>query len=74
MIGGKDAEWVDENMADVLVARAKDLIKQNASKPFFLYFSSHDIHVPRMPHPRFVGATQQGPRSLDQVGRPSTVT
>ena len=32
------------------------------ARPFFLYFSLHDIHVPRVPHPRFVGSTDLGPR------------
>ena len=26
-----------------------------SSSNFFLFFSSHDIHVPRMPHERFQG-------------------
>jgi arylsulfatase A-like enzyme len=30
--------------------------------PFFLYFATHDIHVPRIPHKRFVGKTTMGPR------------
>ena len=30
--------------------------------PFFLYFSFHDIHVPRLPNERFVGASEMGPR------------
>ena len=34
----------------------------NREKPFFLYFATHDIHVPRVPHPRFRGATKMGPR------------
>src|SRR5262249_15913252 len=29
---------------------------------FFLYFATHDIHVPRVPHPRFAGKTEMGPR------------
>ena len=31
-------------------------------KPFFLYFATHGIHVPRVPHPRFVGRTAMGAR------------
>lgn len=30
--------------------------------PFFLFFSLHDPHVPRVPHPRFAGKTGLGPR------------
>ncbi|MBM3458340.1 MAG: arylsulfatase, partial [Armatimonadetes bacterium] len=35
---------------------------RNRERPFFLYFALHDIHVPRVPHPRFVGQTALGPR------------
>jgi arylsulfatase A-like enzyme len=62
MAGGKAARWHDENIADVLTQHAVDFIKQNRDKPFFLYFATHDIHVPRVPHPRFHGATTMGPR------------
>ena len=37
-------------------------IEQQKAKPFFLYFALHDPHVPRVPHPRFVGKTNMGPR------------
>jgi arylsulfatase A-like enzyme len=30
-------------------------IEANKDKPFFLFFASHDIHVPRIPHERFQG-------------------
>lgn len=57
--GGKSALWDDETMADVFVAKAKALIaKQKKDRPFFLYFSSQDIHVPRAPHPRFKGKSK----------------
>jgi len=62
MVGGKTAHWKDENMADTLVKKATAFIETNKENPFFLYFSTHDIHVPRVPHPRFVGATDMGPR------------
>jgi arylsulfatase A-like enzyme len=29
---------------------------------FFLFFSTHDIHVPRVPHSRFAGKSGRGPR------------
>jgi len=35
-------------------------IEAKKDKPFFLFFSSHDIHVPRMPHERFHGVTKLG--------------
>ena len=63
MWGGKSALWDDEKMADEFVNQAKKyLAKQSKEKPFFLYFSSQDIHVPRAPHPRFQGKTKLGKR------------
>jgi len=53
--GGKSARWSDEDMADTYVKRATEFIEQNKREPFFLYFATHDIHVPRMPHARFAG-------------------
>ena len=62
MKGGKAARWVDEDMADVLTGKAVSFLEQNRAKPFFLYFATHDIHVPRMPNKRFVGKTPMGAR------------
>jgi arylsulfatase A-like enzyme len=62
MKGGKSALWVDQDIADTLTAKATAFIDKNKSKPFFLYFATHDIHVPRVPHQRFVGKTTMGPR------------
>jgi arylsulfatase A-like enzyme len=62
MSGGKSARWVDEEMADTITKRATGFIEQNGSKPFFLYFATQDIHVPRMPHSRFVGKSGLGLR------------
>lgn len=62
MTGGKSALWVDENIADTLTAKANAFIEKNKTNPFFLYFATHDIHVPRLPNPRFKGATSMGPR------------
>jgi len=62
MKGGKSALWVDENIADTITAKAVKFIENNRDKPFFLYFGTNDIHVPRVPHPRFVGSTTMGPR------------
>ena len=58
MAGGKSALWNDETMADEFVKQAKKYIAANKDKPFFLYFSSQDIHVPRAPHPRFRGKSE----------------
>ena len=62
MSGGKSALWNDETMADVLVERASSFIAKHKEEPFFLYYSSQDIHVPRTPHPRFQGKTKLGYR------------
>ena len=62
MSGGKAARWVDEKMADVLTGKAVSFIEEHRAEPFFLYFATHDIHVPRVPNPRFVGKTQMGAR------------
>ena len=62
MRGGKQALWVDEYIADSITSHAVAFIERNKDKPFFLYFGTNDIHVPRWPHPQFVGKTGMGPR------------
>lgn len=62
MTGGKAALWKDEEMSDVFTGKATAFIEQNRAKPFFLFFALHEPHVPRLPHPRFAGATSMGPR------------
>ncbi len=62
MAGGRAARWVDEDIADTVTGKAKAFIEQNKARPFFLYFSTHDIHVPRVPHARFAGKSGLGPR------------
>jgi arylsulfatase A-like enzyme len=62
MSGGKSAWWVDEKIADIITAKAVNFIDINKDKQFFLYFATHDIHVPRVPAPRFAGKSGLGPR------------
>lgn len=62
MTGGKNALWKDEDIADVLAERSKQFIIQHQSRPFFLLLTTHDIHVPRPPHPRFAGQSSMGAR------------
>ena len=62
MKGGESTIWDDELMADELVDRARKYITQNKDTPFFMFFSSQDIHVPRTPHPRFQGQSSLGYR------------
>lgn len=58
--GGEKARFRDEDLADEWVQRSVDWIEQQKDSPFFLFFASHDIHVPRMPHERFQGKTKLG--------------
>ena len=62
MSGGRSALWNDETMADEFVNRARKYIAEHKAKPFFMFFSSQDIHVPRTPHPRFKGKSELGYR------------
>lgn len=56
--GGHAARFRDEDLADKWVEQANLFIEENRERPFFLFFASHDIHVPRMPHERFQGTTK----------------
>ena len=58
--GGKTARFRDEDLADEWVKRSVAWIEKNRDQPFFLFFSSHDLHVPRMPHERFHGKSGLG--------------
>ena len=58
--GGHAARFRDEDLADKWVEKSIEFIEQHKEQPFFLFFSSHDIHVPRMPHERFQGKTSLG--------------
>lgn len=62
MTGGEKALWKDEDFPFVLDQKAKSFIKANKENPFFLYYSYHDIHVPRIPNERFIGSSAMGPR------------
>lgn len=62
MTGGEKARWLDEDMADVIAHKATKFIDENKASPFFLFFSTHDIHVPRVPHSRFAGKSGLGLR------------
>jgi arylsulfatase A-like enzyme len=62
MRGGAAARWKDEEMASVITGKAQSFLEDTSAAPFFLYFGTQDIHVPRAPHPRFAKATTMGPR------------
>lgn len=62
MSGGKAARWVDEEVSTTFLTKAKEYIDNNKSKPFFLYFSLTEPHVPRMPATMFKGKSGLGYR------------
>lgn len=61
--GGHAARFRDEDLADKWVEKSVAWIEANRSQPFFLFFASHDLHVPRIPHERFQGVTKLGYRA-----------
>lgn len=62
MTGGKSALWVDEDIADIITRKAQEFIVKHKEEPFFLYMGTQDVHVPRVPHPRFAGKSGMGDR------------
>lgn len=64
MKGGGRALWKDENIADSITTHASAFIREAAAsgEPFFLYFATNDVHVPRFPHERFRGKNPMGVR------------
>lgn len=57
---GMAARFRDEDLGDKWIEKSNEFMERNKDKPFFLYFASHDIHVPRMPHERFQGKSGTG--------------
>jgi len=62
MTGGKTALWTDETIAETLTDKAIAFMKASQSGPFFVYLATHDVHVPRVPHPQFAGKSGHGAR------------
>ena len=62
MKGGEAAKWIDTEMADHFLVKAQNYVKSHKNNPFFLYYAMQQPHVPRTPHPRFVGKSGMGPR------------
>ncbi|HZZ42213.1 MAG TPA: arylsulfatase [Tepidisphaeraceae bacterium] len=60
--GGTSALWVDEDISHVFAKQAVQFIEKQKDHPFFLYYATHNIHVPRVPNQQFVGKTTMGPR------------
>lgn len=62
MKGGKSALFIDEEMNDDFLKKSVEFVEQNRDEPFFLFYALHQPHVPRVPHPRFIGSSGLGPR------------
>ncbi len=62
MRGGHAARFKDELLADTVVDKSVAFIEQNKERPFFLCVGLFEPHVPRTPHPRFVGSSDCGVR------------
>ena len=62
MKGGGKALWKDENIADSITTHAINFIREHKDEPFFMYFATNDVHVPRFPHERFRGKNPMGLR------------
>lgn len=62
MKGGEAAKWSDVDMADHFLGKAQEYVRSHKQEPFFLYYAMQQPHVPRTPHPRFVGSSGMGPR------------
>jgi len=73
MKGGKDAEWRDDNFSEIFTNMADFYIEDNQEAPFFLLFSFHDIHVPRMSNEMFKGKSSMGPRG-DAIAQMDWIT
>ena len=64
MRGGEKAVWKDEELGETFLNRACKFVNDchENDQPFFLYYALHQPHVPRVPAPRFLGATKLGVR------------
>ncbi len=62
MRGGKKAVWRDEDLAEDFLRESLRFIDSSENTPFFLLYTVHQPHVPRVPNERFRGATGLGPR------------
>lgn len=60
--GGKSGLWIDEDFPYIFTEKANSFIDKNKENPFFLFFSFHDIHVPRLPNKEFQGKSTMGTR------------
>ncbi|MGL4399229.1 MAG: sulfatase family protein [Luteolibacter sp.] len=61
--GGKSAWWKDEDIAEAHTSEAIKFIERNKDHRFFLCFTPHDVHSPKVPQKRFAGASGLGERA-----------
>jgi len=61
-VGGRAALWDDEQMSTVIAAKSCAFIEQHKDERFFLEVATHNIHVPRVPNPKFRGQSECGVR------------
>lgn len=62
MSGGRRALWDDYAMGQHFADKAMEFIANNSKKPFFLYYATPNIHVPRTPSAKFAGKSGKGSR------------
>ncbi len=62
MSGGNKARWTDEEMPLTFLSKSLEFIELNKNKPFFLFHSLTEPHVPRMPSTMFKGKSGLGYR------------
>ncbi len=60
--GGTAALWKDDEMSLVIARESCEFIHRHKDRPFFLFTATHNIHVPRVPNPRFTGKSDAGVR------------
>ncbi len=62
MTGGQSARWTDEELGFTFFEKVKSYIRDKKNKPFFLFYSLTEPHVPRMPATMFKGKSGLGYR------------
>jgi arylsulfatase A-like enzyme len=60
--GGTAALWTDEELSTVIARKTCEFIGAHQKEPFFVMMSTHKIHVPRVPNPKFRGKSDCGVR------------
>ncbi len=61
--GGKSAWWKDVDIAETHTGEALKFLERNIDQKFFLLFTPHDVHAPKIPQKRFAGTSGLGERA-----------